>query len=232
MIKYLQLPFHFDVMKMQFELTQLNNRIWTPHYQKLQYEGDWSALPLRSIDGNAENIYVSPLPNPVYANTVFLENAIYLKEVLSVFKCRLLGVRLLKLAPGALIKEHRDAELYYEKGEIRLHIPIITHEDVEFYLDKERLLLKEGECWYMNFNLPHSVHNKSKQPRIHLVIDALVNDWVTQLFCGNTLQRKDIEEPVLDIVTTQQIIAQLRLMNTATSKRLAEEMEQKLNKAN
>ena len=98
-----------------------------------------------------------------------MKESTYLQEVLSNFKCPLQAVRLLKLNVGAVIKEHRDAELGFEYGEIRLHIPVITHEEVEFYLDKERIQLQEGECWYMNFNLPHSIINKSKINRIHLV---------------------------------------------------------------
>ena len=69
----------------------------------------------------------------------------------------LLAVRLLKLNAGASIKEHRDNDLFFEKGEIRIHIPIITNADVEFYLDSERMNLQEGSCWYMNFNLLHAI---------------------------------------------------------------------------
>jgi hypothetical protein len=91
MIKYLQLPFHFDVKKMQDELLQLDSRAWQLHYQKLHYEGDWSAIPLRSVNGDAENIFVSPENNPVYKDAVFLDNCVYFREVMSSFKCPLLG---------------------------------------------------------------------------------------------------------------------------------------------
>jgi hypothetical protein len=224
MIKYLQLAFHFDVKKMQEELQQMDNKAWQLHYQKLHYEGDWSAIPLRSVNGEAENIFVSPQINPEYKDTVFLDNSVYFQEVLSSFHCPLLAVRLLKLNAGAIIKEHKDAELCYEMGEIRIHIPVVTHEEVEFYLDKERVNVKEGECWYMNFNLPHSVNNKSKMARVHLVIDAVVNDWVKELFSLPAINRKEMEEPGYDNNTKQQIIAGLRAMNTDVATRLADEM--------
>jgi quercetin dioxygenase-like cupin family protein len=218
MIKYLQLPFYFDVKKMQEELLQLNKTAWQLHYQKLHYEGDWSAIPLRSVNGDAVNIFVSPEDNPEYKDTVFLDNSIYFKEILSAFKCPLLGVRLLKLNAGAVIKEHKDAELCYEMGEI-------TNDEVEFYLDKERINLKEGECWYMNFNLPHAVNNKSSVDRIHLVIDAVVDDWVKELFSQPAINKKEMEEPGLSSETKQQVIATLREMNTETATRMADEME-------
>ena len=225
MIKYLQLPFHFDVQKMQEELQQMDSRAWKLHYQKLDYDGDWSAIPLRSINGDAGNIFVSPESNPQYRDTVFLDNSVYFKQVLSSFRCPLLAVRLLKLDAGAVIKEHKDAELCFEMGEIRIHIPVVTNNEVEFYLDKERMKVKEGECWYMNFNLLHSVINKSKTPRIHLVVDAKVNDWVKELFSQPAIHKKEMDEPDYYKDSKEKIIARLRQLNTETANRLANDME-------
>ena len=53
-IKYLQLQKTFDASKMQAELASLGTG-WREHYNKAHYEGEWSVLPLRSINGNAEN---------------------------------------------------------------------------------------------------------------------------------------------------------------------------------
>ncbi len=225
MIKYLQLPFHFDAGRMQEDLLSLDTTTWQLHYQKLHYEGEWSAIPLRSVDGRADNIIIAPQQNATYKDTVFLQACPYLQTALQTFKCPLQAVRLLKLNAGAIIKEHRDAELNFEKGEIRLHIPVITHDDVEFYLDKERLSLKEGECWYMNFTLPHSIINNSKINRIHLVIDAVVNDWVKELFAQPAINKKEIAETGYDHETKKLMIVQLRQLNTETSNRMADEME-------
>ncbi len=228
MIKYLQLPFHFDVPSIQKELKTLTDQHWQLHYQTLHYEGEWSALPLRSEDGSLDNIHISTATDPTYQNTSLLNNSPFFQQLLTHFECPLLAVRLLKLNAGAVIKEHRDAELYFEKGEVRIHIPIITHPLVEFYLDKERINLRTGECWYMNFNLPHSIVNKSDIDRVHLVIDATVNDWVKEIFEQSTTTKKEIEEPGYDEDTKKQIIAQLRLMNTDTSNKMADEMEKGL----
>jgi hypothetical protein len=225
MIKYLQLPVYFDAARMQQEAEHLSANSWKLHYQLLHYEGEWSAIPLRSVGGAADNIMIAPQAEAVYRDTIFLAECPYIQEVLQSFHCPLMAVRLLKLNAGAVIKEHRDQDLYFEKGEARLHIPVITHEEVAIYLDKERLRLKEGECWYMNFNLPHSIVNNSPVDRIHLVIDAQVNDWLKQLLSQPSRVRKDIAEPTYDEPTKKAIIAQLRSMNTETSNRLADEME-------
>lgn len=227
-IKYLQLPFFFDAGLLQKETDALSAIQWQPHYQLKHYEGTWSAIPLRSIAGKVDDIIISPTSNTDYRDTVFLDSSPYLKKVLQHFQCPLQAVRLLNLNAGSIIKEHRDAELNFEKGEIRLHIPVLTHADVEFFLDKERIDLKAGECWYMNFNLLHAINNKSSINRVHLVIDALVNDWVKEIFTGpDCLVKKEIEDTsgMFDEATKKQMIMQLREMNTAVSNKMADELE-------
>ena len=81
---------------------------------------------------------------------------------------------------GAEIKEHCDDHLDMMEGEARLHVPIQTHENLEFYLDKKRVRMQEGECWYLNFNLLHSVKNPGPVDRIHLVIDCVTNNWLKE----------------------------------------------------
>jgi hypothetical protein len=230
MIKYLQLPFYFDVSALQKDVKHLSGISWKMHYQKLHYEGEWSAIPLRSVNGDSDNVIISPLENANYLDTVYMQQCPYIKEVLSLFRCELMAVRLLKLNTGAIIKEHRDAELSFEKGEIRIHVPVITHELVEFYLDKEKIDVKEGECWYMNFNLPHAINNFSPINRIHLVIDAKVNDWIKDLFSsGRILRKKEIpEKDLTDDIVKKQMIARLREMNTPTANEIADNLVKEL----
>ena len=227
-IKYLKLPFVFNAGLLQQEVDALSTLQWLPHYQVKHYEGEWTAIPLRSMGGKADDIIITPTDNRDYRDTVFLDNSPYLKKVLQHFQCPLQAVRLLKLHAGSNIKEHRDAELNFENGEIRLHIPVRTHADVEFFLDKERLNLLEGECWYMNFNLLHAINNNSPINRVHLVIDAVVNDWVTGIFNSPDITvKKEIEDlsHVLDDETKKQMIHHFRKMNTTVSNQMADDLE-------
>ena len=232
-IKYLRLPFHFDAKRLQDEVHQLCNDStpWQMHYQVRHYEGEWSAIPLRSVEGRSESIIVSPIHDSIYRDTVFLNSCPYIREILQSFECPLQAVRLLKLNAGGIIKEHRDSELNFENGEIRLHIPVITHPDVEFFLDKERLTPQEGECWYMNFNLLHNINNKSPVNRVHLVIDAVVNDWVKKIFNSpDIVVKKETEDRsgVYDEATKKQMILQFREMNTPVSNKMADDLEKEL----
>jgi mannose-6-phosphate isomerase-like protein (cupin superfamily) len=225
MIKYLQLPYYFDAKKMQDETMQLGESFWKLHFQVKHYAGEWSAIPLRSINGEAGNGFISPDETAVYEDTVLLKQCPYLQQVLQVFECPLLAVRLLKLAAGTQIHEHKDMDLCFEEGLVRFHIPVFTNPQVEFFLQGEDMHLKEGECWYMNFNLPHALHNKSNKDRIHLVVDAEVNDWVKNLFSQPGIYKKEMEDTGYDSSTKKQIIAQLRELKTETGNRLADEME-------
>jgi hypothetical protein len=227
MIKYLLLPFQFDAKRLQEETLQLGKAYWKLHFQVNHYEGEWSAIPLRSINGDAGNGFISPVETDEYKDTILLKGCSYIQEVLKTFECPLLSVRLLKLAAGAQVHEHKDRDLCYEEGLVRFHIPVFTNKDVEFILQEEQMHLQEGECWYMNFNLPHSLHNKSNNDRVHLVIDARVNEWAQHLFTSPEIKNKKEIADVPKHSREEQllIIAQLREMNTETGNRLADEME-------
>ena len=230
-LKYLQLPFLFDAARLQADVRLLEHKAWQRHYQKLHYDGNWTALPLRAVGGRANNIIVSPTEGSVYEDTPFLSETPYLRDVLAQFKCPQRTVRLMKLAAGAVIKEHIDAELYFEKGEARIHIPVVTHADLEFCVEGERMRLEEGECWYINFNLPHSVRNRSQVDRIHLVVDVDVNDWLRELFASpSIIVRKEIPDPCakFDRRTMAEMAQRFRLMNTPTGDHLADEYEARL----
>jgi hypothetical protein len=102
--------------------------------------------------------------------------------VLGAFECPLQAVRLMRLAPGSVIKEHSDLELSFEEGTVRLHIPVSTNDGVDFRLNGLRCTMPAGSCWYLRLSDRHSVANRGKSDRVHMVIDALVNDWLTPLF--------------------------------------------------
>ena len=77
-----------------------------------------------------------------------------------------------------VIKEHTDYNLGYEDGEVRLHILVVSSAEVEFVVNGNPVAMGEGDVWYVNFNLPHWVHNRSAVDRVHLVVNCVVNDWL------------------------------------------------------
>ena len=177
-----KLPFAFDPAQLQADLMQVQPDEWINHFNQSIYEGDWSGVPLRSVNGKSMQLYPDPTATGAFADTAELVRCPYYQTVLRTFQCQLTAVRLLRLRAGSSIREHRDYRLGYEDGEVRLHIPVVTNPDVAFFVQGERAWMAEGECWYLNVNLPHRVDNQSKTDRIHLVIDCVVDDWLSQFF--------------------------------------------------
>jgi hypothetical protein len=79
------------------------------------------------------------------------------------------------------VREHRDADLGLADGEIRIHVPILSNDRVEFIVANRRLMLRPGEAWYIDFSQAHRIDNAGDTDRIHLVIDGSANDWVMSL---------------------------------------------------
>lgn len=134
---------------------------------------NWDAITLFSL-GNEEASLLSKLP--------FLS---------ATFKALNLNIRLLRfmiLEPGGIIQKHQDS--FLSNSIVRLHIPVITHPDVEFYLNHERCNWFPGELWYGDFSLEHYGINNSNVSRVHLVMDVTVDENLLKLFPPHEVTEK------------------------------------------
>jgi Aspartyl/Asparaginyl beta-hydroxylase len=175
------LPLTFDAPALAAEALAFPDTAWVPHFNQDIYEGDWTGVALRSVGGRPSQLYPDPAAADPFADTEMLDKCPAFRRALARFRCPLLAVRLLALAPGAVINEHRDYRLGWEDGEIRVHVPVLTSPEVEFVLAGRRVDLAAGEAWYLDLNLPHRVANRSAVNRIHLVVDCVVDEWLTAL---------------------------------------------------
>jgi quercetin dioxygenase-like cupin family protein len=100
--------------------------------------------------------------------------------VIAAFECPVLSVRLMRLAPGSVIKEHRDHDLDAEEGVARIHVPVVTNAAVDFRLNGTRVDMAPGEVWYLRLADPHSVINGGDSARVHLVLDMIVDAWLAR----------------------------------------------------
>lgn len=197
---------------------------WQSHFNMLHYQGEWTVLPLRAPAGK-DSIVPDLMGEQAYADTAHMHHFPSVGELVNALDCPIQSVRFLNLKAGADIKPHRDHELAFEKGEARLHFPIVTNPEVEFYVEDIRVDMPPGTCWYINANLVHHVHNKGTTDRIHLVIDCQVNDWLRGLFDRADKQTKTED---VDVALQKQVIAALRLQDTPTAKQLADRLENEL----
>jgi len=177
-----KLGFGFDVSKLQRDIEKLN-------FQNFEY---YNVIPLRSPAHLVDESL--PFPESVtdfadgtwtdWMDTPALSQSPYLMEVINYFRqfTTVNLVRLLRLAPGAIVQEHKDPTLglEQEKSMIRLTIPIQGTEGVHFWLNDKIVPMALGECWYLRLSDPHRVANRSDKERINLTIDIIPNDWVFQ----------------------------------------------------
>lgn len=179
-----RLPLSFDAPALAAEALALPAEAWVPHFNQDIYEGDWAGVALRSVGGVDTQLYPDPAAQAPFADTPTLGRCPAHRRALDQFRCPLLAARLLALAPGAVINEHRDYRLGWEDGEIRVHIAVLTSPEVEFVLAGHRVELAAGEPWYLDLNLPHRVANRSAVNRIHLVVDCVVDDWLKRIMAS------------------------------------------------
>ena len=81
---------------------------------------------------------------------------------------------LAKLVAGGKIPEHKDAG-YSLLNCHRVHLPIISNDDVVFSVGGEAINMQVGELWEINNGSLHAVENRSTEDRIHLIVDWMPN---------------------------------------------------------
>ncbi len=222
--RFFPLPFQFDTTKLAADLATCETQQWAMHFNKNDYAGDWTGIALRSASGNTADI--NAVNTHSFQDTPLLAECSYFQEILDFLKFEKETVRLLALAPGSVIKEHRDRGLGYEHGCFRLHIPILTDDQVTFVVDNTSLHMEAGQCWYANFDLPHSVRHEGNTRRVHLVIDGIRNEWTDRLFeeigYDFKLEKKG---KGYDEATKAQMIEHLEKMGTDAARQIIARLE-------
>ena len=178
-----RLPFTFDVEKMKAEVKTLgmNEFIY------------YNVIPLRAPAHQVDPSLPFPPPADDYAdgswtewmNIPALASTPYLTSIIDKFQehTRVTLVRVLRLAAGNEVKEHTDPTLglEVERSVVRLTIPILVGDEVDFFLNGTPVPMQPGECWYLRLTDPHKVVNGSTTDRINLTIDMAPNDWLRNL---------------------------------------------------
>jgi hypothetical protein len=207
-VKWVRLPFPFDPQRLRSDLRRAEESAWAAHFNRSDYSGEWSGIALRSPSGSSNDIF-SPPGSTDFRDTEVIQQCEYFSQVVGTFECPVKAVRLLRLRAGSVILEHTDSDLRFDEGEMRIHVPVLTNPEVEFVVAGRRLLLNEGDCWYIDFSLPHRIHNRGTTDRIHLVIDATVNQWARSLIesaAKEMVDRPDIAAECRDFEQFRELV--------------------------
>jgi len=161
--EFVRLPLKFDVERLSQEVLAFEESEWLPHPHG--FEGN-SSVPLISLNGEMNDNFNGPM-----MVTERLERSPYLQQVLASFDEVFGRSRLMGLAAGCAVPEHRDIN-YHWYNRVRIHVPVITNPDVLFYCGDTHVHMQAGETWIFDSWKPHRVENGSDENRVHLVIDT------------------------------------------------------------
>lgn len=99
---------------------------------------------------------------------------------------------LVRLKPGGVITEHTDNNFSLVHSH-RIHLPIVSNEEVGFTVGNETIHMKEGELWEINNRRLHSVRNDGPTERIHLILDYVIPG--EKCCCGQKLHPRTACNP-------------------------------------
>ncbi len=80
---------------------------------------------------------------------------------------------LTRLNSGGAIQKHFDNGFSLLCSH-RIHMPVITNDEVHFTVGESVKALKSGELWEINNRLLHGVENSSDLNRVHLIMDYVL----------------------------------------------------------
>jgi len=75
-----------------------------------------------------------------------------------------------RMAPGGIIQPHVDAGPA-ARWPHKIHVPLTTNPQVEFFIDGICHTLREGQAYEVNNLVPHAVRNRGDSDRIHLIFE-------------------------------------------------------------
>jgi len=80
---------------------------------------------------------------------------------------------LVRLKSGGAISRHKDGTPSMRRCH-RIHLPLITNDEVIFDVGKSSMKMAEGELWEINNRREHAVGNNSDDDRIHIILDYVI----------------------------------------------------------
>ena len=192
-----ELPVEPSLLDFDGVLDYIDNTEFSKVKTKYSKGDDWTAISLRGygpepLDILKPNVLKSGVKEEVkLQNTPLLQKSGFqvINDILAKIPSTFERVRFMKIKANSGIGKHSDRidkDFGIEDGNIiRIHVPIRTNDQVEFYLweGKEKLVnyLEVGHYYYVDVRAPHAVTNNSDVDRIHLVIDVYVNAEIRKL---------------------------------------------------
>jgi hypothetical protein len=172
-----RLTTNFEAETLRVDLDRIPEEWWRPHLGPY-HDGNWESVALWSPGGD---LHEQRSRGSGFAETPALRDCPYFKSVLQAFPAPRSRVRLLRLKAGGHIHRHYDPIDSLAQDLVRLHVPVTTHDEVDFVVAGRRIRMLAGETWHVDVRFHHEVHNRGSRHRVHLVLDLHRNAMLEQL---------------------------------------------------
>ena len=220
---FVRLPLCADAARLAAELAELDDKVWRDHPEGAPGN---TALPLVAAGGDPRNDATKgPMaPTPVLAHLP------YTRQVLAALGTTIGRSRFMRIAQETELHAHVDTN-YYWWHHLRVHVPVVTHPDVEFHLGDESTRMGPGEVWVFDTWRRHRVLNPVDAPRIHLVVDTVGDSRLWQLIDDPARDPQAIEfapdvTPLLPLETVNHPVVMSPSEVDATLDELLDELAQ------
>lgn len=166
---FLLLRSGIDIAPLRHKVEQITDREWAESGREKKYPAHRNTQSLILASDNFLHV------PPTYFSA-FSRFAPEVQPILSSISAfyggagTVLRMLLVKLTEGEAIDPHFDEGMSLLHCH-RLHIPIITNEEVMFCVGGEKRHLPAGEIWEINNATVHYVENRSNHARVHLIVD-------------------------------------------------------------
>ena len=164
-----RLPLTADVDALRAELLHIPEAWWGTHLGPY-HDGAWESIALWAPGGDRRN---QTSRGGAFASTAALDQSPAMRAVIEQLPGEKNRVRLMRLRPGGRILRHYDPMEDIDPRLVRLHMPIVTNEQVRFLVNDTRVVMTPGELWHIDVRFPHEVHNAGATERVHLVADLV-----------------------------------------------------------
>ena len=160
--------FDYDVSTIKKELSKVTIEDW--QFNKLRQEafkdGHGDTESIIFIFGSAPH----KVTTPKSFNDAVRDAAEKIRKHFG-DNAKIMTLMVVKLLAKKQIPEHCDGGTLTQLH--RCHLPIITHKDCEFYINKKKFPFTKGKVFELNNVMQHSVVNNSNVDRVHLICDIL-----------------------------------------------------------
>ncbi len=172
-----RLPLRVDAVRLRAEIDALAAEVWTSRAERIGVHRDAGAVFLRGRAPAEGDL-------PIQDREVLGRLPYTRRLIWETFRAPPQRCLLARLEGGGIIPEHRDLGPYFART-VRLHIPVISHEEVFMLCGGLSYQMAPGEVWRLDNGARHGVWNAdADRPRTHLICDFTPSPALQEMLEG------------------------------------------------